>query len=156
MIEIECVRELDLPAEVVWEEVRHFDRVLNWVPRGEESAISVTGSGVGMIRDIELATMGYVQHRLEMLDHDARTFSYSLTGGKPLGMKEYVVVATVTPVDEDHCTLRWAGKMTADGSLDEEETGRALEMALGNMCTGIAAVLKNEAPQFVEQLRVDY
>ena len=91
-----------------------------------------------------------------MLDREARSFSYSLTGGKPLGMKEYVVVATVTPVDEGHCVLRWAGKMEADGSLDEQETGRALEMALGNMSTGIAAVLKNEAPQFVEQLRVDY
>ena len=71
-------------------------------------------------------------------------------------MKEYVVVASVTPVDEGHCILRWAGRMTADGSLDEAETGRALEMALGNMTTGIAAVLKNETPQFVDQLRVDY
>ena len=156
MIEIECVREVDLPADMVWEEMRHFDRVLNWVPRGDESTISVTGEGVGMMRDIELATMGYVQHRLEMFDDAERTFSYSLTGGKPLGMKEYVVVASVTPIDADHCTIRWAGRMTADGSLDEAETARALEMALGNMTTGIVAVLKGEAPVFVEQLRVDY
>ena len=156
MIEIECAREIDLPADVVWAEVRHFDRVLNWVPRGDESTLSVTGEGVGMVRDIELATMGYVQHRLEMFDDEQRTFSYSLTGGMPLGMKEYAVVATVTPIDDGHCTLRWAGRMTADGSLDEEATGRALQMALANMTTGIVAVLKGEAPQFTQQLGVDY
>ncbi len=156
MINIECKRDIDLPADVIWEEVRHFDRVLNWVPRGEESTISVTGSGVGMIRDIELATMGYVQHRLETYDEGQRTFSYSLTGGMPLGMKEYAVVASVTPIDDARCTLRWAGTMTADGSLDEEATGRALQMALANMTTGIVAVLKGEVPQFSAQLGVDY
>ena len=156
MIEIECARDLEFAADVVWEEVRHFDRVLNWVPRGDESTIEVSGQGVGMQRDIELATMGYVQHRLEMLDDERRTFSYSLTGGKPLGMKEYVVVATVTPIDEGRCTLRWSGRMTGDGSLDEAEIGRALEMALANMTTGIAAALKGEAPDFTAQLGVDY
>jgi hypothetical protein len=156
MINIEHRRDIDLPAEMVWEEMRHFDRVLKWIPRGDESSIRISGEGVGMIRDIELATMGYVQHRLLAFDDGKRMFSYSLTGGKPLGMQDYEVVATVTPVDEDHCTIRWAGRMTADGSLDEAEIGRALEMALGNMTIGIIAVLKGEVPKHVQQLRVDY
>ena len=67
MIEIEHKRHTDLSAETVWEEVRHYDRVLNWVPRGDESRITVKGKGIGMIRDIELATQGYVQHRLVAL-----------------------------------------------------------------------------------------
>jgi polyketide cyclase/dehydrase/lipid transport protein len=156
MISIEHQRLTDLPAERVWDEMRHFDRVLNWVPRGDESTIRITGTGVGMVRDIELATMGYVQHTLLEFDDETRMFSYSLTGGKPLGMQEYAVVATVTPVDENHCTIGWVGKMTADDSLDEIEIGRALEMALGNMTTGIIAVVKGEAPDFSLQARVDY
>ena len=156
MINIEHQQDTDLPAEIVWEEMRHFDRVLKWIPRGDESSISIDGEGVGMLRDITLATMGYVQHRLLALDDEKRMFSYNLTGGKPLGMQDYEVVATVTPLDDDHCSIRWAGRMTADGSLDEAEIGHALEMALGNMTTGIIAVLKGEVPNFTQQPRVDY
>jgi len=151
MIEIEHRRDTDLPADIVWEEVRHFDRVLKWVPRGDESTITVVGKGVGAVRDIRLATQGYVQHRLVALDDGQRMFSYQLTAGKPIGMQDYTVVATVTPVDEDHCTIRWAGKMTAEASLNEAEIGHALEIALGNMTTGIIALLKGEVPKFEQQ-----
>lgn len=151
MINIEVVRTADLSADIVWEEMRHFDRVLKWVPGGAESTISVTGEGVGAVRDITLATQGYVQHRMVAFDDALRMFSYELTAGKPIGMQDYTVVATVTPIDAGHCTIRWAGKMTADGSLDEGEVGRALEVALGNMVTGTIAVLKGELPDFSQQ-----
>ena len=151
MIDVEHSRTIDLPAAVVWEEVRHFDRVLLWVPGGERSRISVRGSGVGAVRDIHLATQGYVQHRLVAYDDDARSFSYELSAGQPIGMQRYVVVATVSPLDDTHCRLRWAGRMTADASLDDAVVGRALEVALGNMTTGIIARLKGERPQFIEQ-----
>ena len=156
MIEIEHRRDTDLSADAVWEEVRHFDRVLQWVPGGNESTITVQGEGVGAVRDIELATQGYVQHRLVAFDDDERMFSYELTAGKPIGMQDYTVVATVTPIDDGHCTIRWAGKMTADASLDESEIGRALEVALGNMTTGIIARLKGEVPNFVGQPNEDW
>jgi len=151
MVEVEHRRDIDLSADTVWAEIRHFDRVLNWVPRGEESTITVRGEGIGAVRDIHLATQGYVQHRLVAFDDTARMFSYELTAGKPIGMQDYVVVATVTPIDEEHCTIRWAGRMTADASLDETQIGRALEVALGNMTSGIIARLKGEAPDFAWQ-----
>ena len=156
LIEIEHQRDTDLSADWVWDEMRHFDRVLKWIPRGSESTLTTNGEGVGMVRDIQLATMGYVQHRLTALDDAKRTFSYCLTDGKPLGMQEYQVTASVTPIDASHCSIRWAGQMTADGTLDEVETGRALEMALANMTTGIIAVLKGQKPDFTQQLKVDY
>ena len=151
MVNVEVVRNTDLSAGVVWEEMRHFDRVLNWVPGGADSSISVVGEGVGAVRDITLVTQGYVQHRLIAYNDAQRTFSYELTAGKPIGMQDYKVVASVTPIDEDHCTIRWVGEMTADGSLDEAAVGRALEVALGNMVTGTIALLKGEEPQFVSQ-----
>ena len=156
MIEIEHKRTTDLSATTVWEEIRHFDRVLKWVPRGEESTITVSGTGIGAVRDIHLATQGYVQHRLIAIDDGQRMFSYELTAGKPIGMQDYTVVATVTPIDAQHCTIRWAGRMTADKSLDEVEVGRALEVALGNMTTGIIARLKGERPVFVGQPNEDW
>ena len=131
MIDIEHKRDTDLPAATVWEEIRHYDRVLNWIPRGGESRIAVKGEGIGM-------------------------FSYTLTAGKPIGMQDYTVVATVTPIDDEHCTIRWAGKMTADDTLNEHEIGQALEVALGNMTTGIIALLKGETPNFIDQPNEDW
>jgi hypothetical protein len=156
MIEIEHRRDTDLSADTVWNEIRHFDRVLKWIPGGDASTITVKGEGVGAVRDIQLATQGYVQHRLVAFDDQKRMFSYELTAGKPIGMREYTVVATVTPIDDNRCTIRWSGRMTADSSLNEAEVGHALEVALGNMTTGIIAVLKGEAPDFSRQPNEDW
>ena len=84
MIEIKYKRDTDLSADTVWEELRHYDRVLKWIPRGDESRITIKGEGIGMIRDIELATQGYVQHKLVAFDNDKRMFSYTLTASMQL------------------------------------------------------------------------
>ena len=42
------------------------------------------------------------------------------------------------------------------GLEDEVEVGRALEVALGNMTTGIIALLKGEEPQFSQQPNEDW
>ena len=156
MIEIEHRRDTDLSADAVWEELRHFDRVLNWIPGGDQSTITVQGEGVGATRELQLATQGPVGHRLLILDDERRMLSYELTDGKPIGMQDYVVVATVTPTDGGGCTIRWSGRMTADASLDEEAVGRALEVALANMTTGLIARLKGEAPIFAQQPNEDW
>ena len=59
---VEISRVADIPSEIIWDEMKHFDRVLRWVPGGSESTISVKGNGGGAIRDINLITHGYVQH----------------------------------------------------------------------------------------------
>ena len=156
MIEIEHRRETDLSADAVWAELRHFDRVLNWIPGGDHSTITVHGEGVGAVRELRLATQGPVRHRLLVLDDERRTLSYELTAGKPIGMQEYVVIATVAPTDEGGCAIRWSGRMTADASLGEKAVGHALEVALGNMTTGLIAHLKGEVPAFAQQPNEDW
>ena len=71
-------------------------------------------------------------------------------------MQDYVVVATVTPIDDGRCMIRWAGSMTADSSLDEAKVGHALEVALGNMTSGIIACLDGTKPEFVQQPNEDW
>ena len=46
MKKVEVTRIVEIPAEVIWDEMKHFDRVLRWVPGGNESTISVKGKGV--------------------------------------------------------------------------------------------------------------
>ena len=156
MISINVEREVDLPAETIWEEMKHFDRVLRWVPGGDKSTINVKGEGVGAIRDINLITQGYVQHQLIAFDNEKRMFSYKLTAGKPVGMENYTVVASVTPIDKNNCKIQWAGEMKSDSRVEENKVGVALEAALGNMVTGTIALLKGEKPVFSEQPLEDW
>ena len=153
---VEIIRITDIPAEVIWDEMKHFDRVLRWVPGGDESTISVKGKGVGAIRDIELVTQGYVQHELVAYNEKEYSFSYKLTDGKPVGMQDYIVVAKVTPIDQEQSEIRWSGKVTSDKRLNENDVAEALSTALNNMITGLIALIKKEKPVFVDQPLEDW
>jgi len=153
---VEIIRITDIPAEVIWDEMKHFDRVLRWVPGGDESTISVKGKGVGAIRDIELITQGYVQHELVAYSEKDYSFSYKLTDGKPVGMQDYTVVAKITPIDRQESEIKWSGKVTSDKRLNENDVAEALSTALNNMITGLIALIKKEKPVFVDQPLEDW
>jgi len=148
---VEVIRIADIPAQVIWDEMKHFDRVLRWVPGGNESTISVKGHGVGAIRDIELVTQGYVQHELVAYSEKDYSFSYKLTDGKPVGMQDYIVVAKITPINKQKSEIKWSGKVTSDKRLSENDVAEALSTALNNMITGLIALIKKEEPVFVSQ-----
>ena len=148
---VEVIRIADIPAQVIWDEMKHFDRVLRWVPGGSESKISVKGHGVGAIRDIELVTQGYVQHELVAYSEKDHSFSYKLTDGKPVGMQDYIVVAKITPINKQKSEIKWSGKVTSDKRLSENDVAEALSTALNNMITGLIALIKKEVPVFVNQ-----
>jgi len=153
---VEVIRIADIPAQVIWDEMKHFDRVLRWVPGGNESKISVKGHGVGAIRDIELVTQGYVQHELVAYSEKDYSFSYKLTDGKPVGMQDYIVIAKITPINQQKSEIRWSGKVTSDKSLKEDDVAEALYTALHNMITGLIALIKKEKPAFIDQPLEDW
>ena len=153
---VEVIRIVDIPAQVIWDEMKHFDRVLRWVPGGNESTISVKGHGVGAIRDIELVTQGYVQHELVAYSEKDYSFSYKLTDGKPVGMQDYIVIAKITPINQQKSEIRWSGKVTSDKSLKEDDVAEALYTALHNMITGLIALIKKEKPAFIDQPLEDW
>tara|TARA_Y100000766_G_C18679832_1_gene494172 strand:+ start:42 stop:527 length:486 start_codon:yes stop_codon:yes gene_type:complete len=156
MKNVEVTRIVEIPAEVIWDEMKHFDRVLRWVPGGNESTISVKGKGVGAIRDIELVTQGYVQHELVAYSDKDYSFSYKLTDGKPVGMEDYVVIAKIIPINNQSCEIRWSGKVTSDKRLNEIDVAEALSTALNNMISGLIALIKKEKPIFVDQPLEDW
>ena len=153
---VEVNRITDIPSRTIWNEMKHFDRVLNWVPGGNESSISVKGKGVGAIRDITLITQGYVQHELVAYSDEDLSFSYKLTDGKPVGMQDYIVVANIIPIDDHNSEIRWVGKVESDKRLNEDDVAEALSVALNNMVTGLIALLKNQEPVFIHQPLEDW
>ena len=153
---VEVSRVADIPSEIIWDEMKHFDRVLRWVPGGSESTISVKGKGVGAIRDINLITQGYVQHELIAYSDKDYSFSYKLTGGKPVGMQDYVVVAKILPINNNSSEIRWTGKVESDERLNEDDVAEALSVALNNMITGLIALIEKQEPVFVYQPLEDW
>ena len=153
---VEVSRITNIPSEIIWDEMKHFDRVLRWVPGGSESTISVKGKGVGAIRDINLITQGYVQHELIAYSDKDYSFSYKLTDGKPVGMKDYVVVAKILPINNDSSEIRWSGKVESDERLNEDDVAEALSVALNNMITGLIALIEKQEPVFVYQPLEDW
>ena len=153
---VEVIRIADIPAQVIWNEMKHFDRVLRWVPGGNESTISVKGQGIGAIRNIELVTQGYVQHELVAYSEKNYSFSYKLTDGKPVGMQDYIVVAKITPINQQKSEIRWSGKVTSDKRLNENDVAEALRAALNNMISGLIALLTKEKPIFIDQPLEDW
>ena len=151
MKSVEVIRTTKIPAEIIWDEMKHFDRVLRWVPGGDKSTISVKGKGIGAIRDINLITQGYVQHELIAYSEDDYSFSYKLTDGKPVGMQDYVVVAKITPINDQESEIKWTGKVSSDKRLKEDDVAEALTTALNNMITGLIALINDEKPIFVDQ-----
>ena len=148
---VEVSRIANISSEIIWDEMKHFDRVLRWVPGGSESTISVKGKGVGAIRDINLITQGYVQHELIAYSDKDLSFSYKLTDGKPVGMQDYVVVAKILPINNNSSEIRWTGKVDSDERLNEDDVAEALSIALNNMITGLIALLKKQQPVFTYQ-----
>ena len=130
---VEVIRTTEIPAEIIWDEMKHFDRVLRWVPGGDKSTISVKGKGIGAIRDINLITQGYVQHELVAYNDNDYSFSYKLTGGKHVGMHDYVVVAKITAINNQVSEIKWTGKVSSDKRLKEDDVAEALTTALNNM-----------------------
>ncbi len=125
----------------VWEVVSDFGSLLGWVVGGDEGSISLTGEGVGMLRDIVLPSVGAVQHSLDELDHDKHRLTYTLTKGQPLGMEAYSVTLTLQAAGDQSCQLLWDGVFTPTPGADADAMGEGLRGAYADMSDRLDALL---------------
>ena len=134
-------QRLDVSLDRVWEVVADFGSLLSWLPGNESGTLELHGEGIGMTRDLNLPTVGAVQHRLDALDHDTHSLTYSLTKGRPLGMAAYSVTLSLTG-DDAHCELHWRGEFEPEAGANVEEMGANLAGAYDNMANGLASLLR--------------
>ena len=137
---------LDVPLADVWAVVGDFGSLLSWVRGGSEGSISLTGDGVGMLRDLVLPSVGNVQHRLDELDEQTHRLTYSLTSGKPLGMAAYSVSLQLLPDAEtdavDRCVLDWLGEFTPESGAVLDDVAAGLEDAYRMMSELLGELLE--------------
>ena len=142
MVNVHYTQELNAAAESAWELLGDFGSLLRWVAGGDNASISLTGDGLGMLRDLALPSVGSVQHRLEALDADNYLITYRLTAGQPLGMAEYIVSARLQPIGDMRCTLIWDGEFVPEHSASAASMAAGLERAYADMSTRLDQLLK--------------
>ncbi|MFN3233583.1 MAG: SRPBCC family protein [Alphaproteobacteria bacterium] len=121
--------QIDASLEKTWAVVSDFGSLLDWVVGGDEGTISLSGDGIGMVRDLTLPSVGAVQHRLDALDHDQHLLTYSLTAGRPLGMAAYSVSARLTKSGSNRCMIRWVGHFEPTAGADADQMAQGLQNA---------------------------
>ena len=102
---------LEAPAREVWKTIRDFGRVGEYVTTITET--TTKGSGIGALRTLTLRNDIQVVERLESLDDQKKTLSYSVLE-TPLAMKGYVATMKLEDLGEGQCELTWESTFQAE------------------------------------------
>jgi hypothetical protein len=108
---------LNLPvsADKVWQLVGGFLSLPDWLPF---IASSEPAEG-GRIRKLTTEDGASITERLESFDHQARTYSYSITEG-PFPITDYLATLQVTATGDNQTQVIWSGRFTPNGVSDAE------------------------------------
>ena len=99
--------EIPVPADVVWQTVRDFGAIDEYVPPITNAELS--GEGVGAERTLTLADGGQVVERLEERDDTARTLRYTIVDA-PLPVTNYEGTMSVEATGDAACEVTWASE----------------------------------------------
>jgi uncharacterized membrane protein len=112
---------INAPAEEVWATIADFNALPSYVECivGSEA----TGDLPGSERTVTFGDGSEVIERLEELDDEGMTLTYSVVdGAAPLD--DYLSTVSVTPRGDDRCEIEWAS--TFDPAPGEEEAVDAM------------------------------
>ena len=137
---VDYVETIPVSADKVWHWLGDFGSIISWLPPGATGTIEVVGEGVGALRNLDLNVVGKVQHELTAYDAEARSITYLLTKGQPLGMVKYWVQVTAETADENACRLVFHGEFDGDPSFDLDEMATNLEGSYQGMAAGLLRV----------------
>ena len=132
MARVEVRDEIDASREVVWDLVSDFGGVKRISP--EVESCKLDGEGVGAVRTIN--TQGIViKERLESLDADKCTFSYSIVEG-PIPFTNYLAQVELTPAGPQRTKINWSGSFEPAG-VPEDSLKGLVETIYRNLIGGI-------------------
>ena len=112
---------IEAPADAAWSKLADFGGLGSWAPGISECKLE--GSGVGAVRRIAMGGME-IAERLESLDDEARTLTYSITEG-PMPTENYLAEIVVTPTGDASCAIRWSASFDAPSLSEEQAQGVA-------------------------------
>ena len=142
MASVDLTRELSIPAAAAWAVLEDFPGFLKWAGGGQGS-IETEGTGVGMIRHMDMPGADKMAERLDQLDAANMTIGYSLVYGNPAGMSEYRAVVKLSDAGVG-CRVDWHGEFAPAEGQDAETVAGNLEAAYHGMSDALLAYVTQE------------
>lgn len=133
---LEVTREETVMADpqTVWSLVSNFGGIAEWHPACSASSQETVGDEVR--RTIVVGESARLIEKLESIDNDAKSISYSIIEG-PLPVENYLSTLTVS-AQNGNSHLVWTGKFDAKGAADD----RAKQIVAGIYESGLGALKK--------------
>jgi len=120
MAQVRVEEEIAGDAAAVWKLMSDFGGLKAWSP-GMESC-EVDGEGVGAVRTFSMPGGIVVKERLEALDHDGKTYSYSIVEA-PLPATDYLATVTVHEAGPGRTKIVWTSEFEPDGAPEADLVG---------------------------------
>ena len=114
MAKISMSVNLPAAAQNVWDLIGGFNAFHDWHPAVEKTDIE--GEGKGSVRTLHLAGGGTVTERLEQLDDEGRTYSYTIMSS-PLPVANYSGTIRIRESEDGSgCTVEWESDFEPAGA----------------------------------------
>ena len=108
--------DIDATPDRVWNLIKGFNSLPDWLPYIPASTLSEGGS----VRHLANPAGEAIIERLEKYDHAARSYSYSILQA-PFPATAYLSTLQVDGIDGDsRSRVTWSGQFTPDGVSDDE------------------------------------
>lgn len=120
MAKVSMSQDLKVSADQVWQMVGNFNALPDWHPQVDKSELTEEGQ----TRKLSLAGGGTIVEKLEKLDDNSRTYTYSIVDS-PLPVKNYTSTIKVTG-SGDSATIEWSSEFDAAG-MPENDAMKAIQ-----------------------------
>ena len=110
------------PADRVWQAIRDFNALPDWVPAVRESRIEggQPSDRVGCVRAFRLEDGGFLRERLLALSDYDYSVTYSILES-PMGVEDYIATLKLVPVtDGGRSFAEWTAEFDCDPAAEAE------------------------------------
>lgn len=112
MTKISMNTDLNVSADEAWKLIGRFNALPDWHPAVETSELEEEGQQ----RRLSLAGGGTIIERLEKIDENSRTYTYSMVDS-PLPVMNYT--GRIKVIGEgDNCTIEWSSEFDPMGASE--------------------------------------
>ncbi|MFX0200016.1 MAG: SRPBCC family protein [Candidatus Hodarchaeota archaeon] len=115
--------KVNTSAAKLWEIVSDFNGLPKFLAAATKSTME--GSGVGAFRTLTLADGTQIVEKLESLDEQTKSLSYSIVSG-PLPVENYVSTMKVLEISENQSEFEWSSSFEPKG-VPEAEAKKTFE-----------------------------
>lgn len=125
MAEVLVSSVVDAPSDRVWERIRRFDSVADWLPFVASSPIEGDGDPIepGCVRVVTQTDGLVFRETLVTHSDEERSYSYTFVGS-PIPVREHRTTIRLLPItDGDRTYAEWSSRFEIDPDHERELVG---------------------------------